>query len=82
MSNVSFVKISEKFGLMSKVSNSVLELTLSFRSFSIKYLNKKCAMIPAKSISSNTATITSSITPRRSSLNFATTLFCCIIWTT
>ena len=38
MSNVSSVKISVISGLLSSVSNSVLELTLSFRSFSMKNL--------------------------------------------
>ena len=80
ISKLSLVRIRVKFGLLSKVSNKVLELTLSFKSFSMSHLNRMCPATAAIIIIRRTAKVTRSIMAFKSSLSLDTTLFCCITW--
>ena len=82
MSNDSFVRMSVKFGLERSVSNSELELTLSFKSFSINRLKSIRATRPASNMRIMTARISVILIPWNRSLNFATTEFWWRILTT
>ena len=62
------------------MSNKVLELTLSFRSFSISHLKRRCPATAAIIIMKRTANVTRSMMAFKSSRSLDTTLFCCMTW--